>query len=104
MDEFIVKRIVSRFPSFEENCGFVILNSYGPRNKGVRKAGVEHLEIIADHSRAVYRVVQRTQFIFFVREMPKSFEETRSVGKDKVHREMDLFRDAQEKAAMDNLQ
>ena len=30
--------------------------------------------------------------------------ETQSVGKDKVHREIDLFRDAQEKTAMSNLQ
>ena len=30
--------------------------------------------------------------------------ETQSVGKDKVHRSMDLFRDAQDKTAMYNLQ
>ena len=29
---------------------------------------------------------------------------TQSVGKDKVHREMDLFHDAQEKTAIDSLQ
>ena len=32
----------------------------------------------------------------------KTRMETQSVGKDKVHQEMDLFRDAQEKTAMDN--
>ena len=36
--------------------------------------------------------------------MSKSCVETRSVGKDKMHKEMDVFRDAQEKTAMDNLQ
>ena len=36
--------------------------------------------------------------------MSKTFVETRSVGKDKVHREMDLFREVQEKTAMDNIQ
>ena len=35
----------------------------------------------------------------------KTCVKTQSVGKDKVpHREMDLFRDAQEKTAMDSLQ
>ena len=37
--------------------------------------------------------------------MSKTCVKTQSVGKDKVpHREMDLFRDAQEKTAMDSLQ
>ena len=49
-------------------------------------------------------MVQRTQFTFVVSEMSKTFVETRSVGKDKVHREMDLFREVQEKTAMDNIQ
>ena len=49
-------------------------------------------------------MVQRTQFSFVVTEMSKTCVEMRSVGKDKVHREMDLFRDVQENTAMDNLQ
>ena len=53
----------------------------------------------------MHRVVQRTQFTFVVSEMSKTFVETRSVGKEnKVHRAMDLFREVQEKTAMDNIQ
>ena len=49
-------------------------------------------------------MVKRTQFTFVVTEMSKTCVEMRSVGKDKVHREMDLFRDVQENTAMGNLQ
>ena len=49
-------------------------------------------------------MVKRTQFTFVVTEMSKTCVEMRSVGKDKVHREMDLFHDVQENTGMGNLQ
>ena len=59
--------------------------------------------LIYSLSRVVHRVVQRKQFTFVFR--VQDLCENESVGKDKVpHREMDLFRDAQGKTAMDSLQ
>ena len=105
MHEFIAVKIVPRFPSFESNCVFVIIAS-AKRNLNIWK-----LFRLYSRSRAVHRVVQRTQFTFVVRQndVQNLGAETHSVGKDKVHREMDLLndvclRDAQEKAAMDKLQ
>ena len=59
------------------------------------------LSLLYSLSRAVHGAVQRKQFTFVVRVQNLCGN---AVGKEKVHREMDLFCDAQEKTAMDKLQ
>ena len=61
------------------------------------------LSLLYSLSRVVHRVVQRKQFTFVFR--VQNLCENAVSCKDKVpHREMDLFRDAHEKTAMDSLQ
>ena len=60
------------------------------------------LSLLYSLSRAVHRVVQRKRFTFVFRVQSLSGDAVS--WQYKVHREMDLFRDAQEKTAMDNLQ
>ena len=57
-----------------------------------RDLNIWKLSLLYSRSLAVPRVVQKTLFTFVVREMSKTYVETRLVGKDKVHLEMDLFR------------
>ena len=61
------------------------------------------LSLLYSLSRVVHRVVQRNNLLSS--SVSKTCVKTQSVSKDKVpHQEMDLFRDAQEKTAMDSLQ
>ena len=57
------------------------------------------MSLLYSLSQAVHRVVQRKQFTFVFH--VQNLFGAQSVSKDKVHREMNLFHDAQEKTAMD---
>ena len=105
MHEFLAIKIVSCFPSFEANL-CLRNNQDGYRSKSVTAIGdliIWKLSLLYSLSRVVHRVVQRKRFTSS--SVSKTCVKTQSVGKDKVpHREMDLFRDTQEKTAMDSLQ
>ena len=98
MQEFITIKIVSCFTSLQ-TCVFIIIK-LATEIKASAKGDLNiwKLSLLYSLSRAVHRLVQRKQFTLVLG------VQNLSVGKDKLHREMDLFRDAQEKTAMDNLQ
>ena len=89
MIEFIAIKIVSCFPSFKANL-CLRDNQFG--NCPCFIAYPEQCIEWCKENNLLWSSVSKTRV------------ETQSVGKEKVHREMDLFRDAQEKTAMDKLQ
>ena len=94
------------FPSFEANL-CLRNNQDGYRSKKVTAMGdliIWKLSLLYSLSRVVHRVVPKENNLLSS-SVSKTCVKTQSVGKDKVpHREVDLFRDAQEKTAMDSLQ
>ena len=105
MHEFLAIKIVSYFPSFDGNL-CLRNNQDGYRSKSVTAKG----DLIIWKLSLLYSLPELC--IHWCKEnnllsssVSKTCVKTQSVGKDKVpHREMDLFRDAQEKTAMDSLQ
>ena len=105
MHEFIAIEIVSCFPSFEANL-CLRNNQDGYRSKSVTAMGdliIWKLSLLYSLSRVVHRVVQRKQFTFVSR-VQNLCENAVSWQRQSADREMGLFRDAQEKTAMDSLQ
>ena len=101
MHEFIAIKIVSYFPSFEANL-CLRNNQDGYRSK--RVTAMEDL-IIGNCPCFIAFPELCKENNLLSSSVSKTCVKTQSVGKDKVpHREMDLFRDAQEKTAMDSFQ
>ena len=104
MHEFIAIKIVSCFPSFEENlCLHNNQDGYQVKASQQRE--------ISTFGNCPCFIAYPELCIEWCKEnnllsssVSKTCVKTQSVGKDKVHREMDLFSDAQEKTAMDSLQ
>ena len=105
MHEFIAIKIVSYFPSFEANL-CLRNNQDGYRSKRVREMGnliIWKLSRFIAFPELCIEWCKENNLLSS--SVSKTCVKTQSVGKDKVpHREMDLFRDAQEKTAMDSLQ
>ena len=104
MHEFIAIKIVSYFPSFEANL-CLRKNQDGYRSKRVTAMGdliIWKLSLLYSLSRVVHRVEQRKQFTFDFR-VQNLCENAVSWQRQSAASEMDLFRDAQEKTAMDSL-
>ena len=102
MREFIAIKIVSCFPSLEASN-----NQDGYRSKSVTAMGDLIINVncpcfIAFPELCIEWCKENNLLSSSV---SKTCVKTQSVGKDKVpHREMDLFRDAQDKTALDSLQ